>query len=169
MVRRLRRGRPALALAALGSLLLPGHLAAQRRLNYFVEAAGSGGFASVNLELRTVAAFRLRAGGGLLLLAPTIPLTGTFSIGRGYSSLEVGGGATLAFFPDSTRKSGILVDEIFDALTTGAGLGTVVLPSGVIGYRYEKPDGFLFRATLTPFFPDGHLLVWAGISLGGAF
>ncbi|MCK4344070.1 MAG: hypothetical protein KAX05_02205 [Bacteroidales bacterium] len=51
-----------------------------------------------------------------------------------------------------------------------------VLPTGTIGYRYQKLDGgFLFRIGITPIrilgfaIYDPHVIPWAGLSLGYSF
>ncbi|HRY97651.1 MAG TPA: hypothetical protein P5550_01205 [Bacteroidales bacterium] len=70
-------------------------------------------------------------------------------------------------------------------LETGAGTSLILSPGdgvqalaihGVIGYRYQKKHGLLFRAGFTPFVGialdddgDNILMPWIGISLGYSF
>ena len=55
----------------------------------------------------------------------------------------------------------------------GGAEGTGVILHGVIGYRYQKKNGNLFRIGFTPFTfkEDGiwYLFPWVGISLGYSF
>ena len=147
--------------------VVPRAAMAQRRLGYYAEVGGNGGFASLNLDLRPAARLHLRAGGGLLLW-PTVPLTASYVLGHGNSGLEIGGGATVLFFPpeDPDDPFGQRLAEL---ITFGKGVGTVAFASGVLGYRHEGPTGSLFRVTFTPYYGHGHLLAWGGISFGGAF
>lgn len=68
---------------------------------------------------------------------------------------ELGAGVTIAGGETSAWASE--VDEDF----------STVIPTGTIGYRFQRPGrGFVFRAGLTPFFSDGELVPWAGVSFG---
>lgn len=153
---------------ALYPVALVTHARAQHRAHYFLEAGGSAGYVSLNLDVRTVSSLRLRAGAGLLSFRPAFPFTATVALGRGNHSLEVGGGATVVNFGSTPLSSAEKL--VLDFLGSfGGGLGTVVVGTGVLGYRHEKPGGFLFRATLTPFIDEGNVTLWAGLSIGGAF
>jgi len=149
----------ALLLAGLSQAGAP--LQAQRAVGYFVEAAGSGGFGSLNIEFRPTERLRLRGGVGLILAYPTMPFTATVALGRGRRAVEVGAGATLMFFPHW--------DDLGVEFEDRTDLRSVVVPSAVLAYRYESPTGYFFRVGLTPFFPRGHPFFWGGISFGGAF
>lgn len=73
---------------------------------------------------------------------------------------EAGGG--LLFFGGERIDWGGF-DDNEDAFS-----GTLV--TGVIGYRYQKPEGgFVFRAGLTPFIGSGEIVPWFGVSFGGSF
>ena len=144
------------------------NLQAQQRGGYFVEAGGNAGLVSLNLELAPVGPIHFRGGLGLLYIAPSVPVTGTVVIGRGSSALEIGGGATFVFFGgrDSTHTFG---EQFVELLVLGKGLGTITVPTGVLGYRHQQAGGFLFRATFTPWIYHGRVLWWGGISIGRTF
>lgn len=145
------------------------HAAAQHRAHYFVEAGGNSGSISLNLDVRAFSSVRLRAGAGLLSIWPAFPFTATLTLGRGSHSLEVGGGATVIVFPPKGESSGSLAQDFAELFLLGEGIGTVVVGTGVLGYRHEQPGGFLFRATLTPFIDEGNVTLWGGLTIGGAF
>jgi hypothetical protein len=142
--------------------------AGQHRAHYYLEAGGSAGTASLNVDVRSVARLQLRTGLGLASIWPAVPLTATYLIGSSRSALEIGGGATMMFFPPTDPKDPI-GDRFVKLLAFGAGAGTQVVPSAILGYRLDQPGGFLLRVTATPFLFHGHASMWAGVSLGGGF
>jgi hypothetical protein len=149
------------------TLLVPRPAQAQSTMGYFVELGGNGGFASINLDLPLTQRLHARAGGGLLLW-PTAPLTVSYLIGSGPNRLEIGGGATVIFFPPENPDSPAL-ERIVSLFTIGQGLGTRALMTGVLGYRHEGPTGSTVRVTFTPYFGKGRMVAWLGVSLGGRF
>ncbi len=161
----MRRRVPLLLLAV--TLLATAPALAQRRAGYYVELGGNGGFASLNLDLVPIGHLHTRAGVGLLLW-PTVPLTASYLIGSGPNQLEIGGGATVIFFPPADPNSPAL-DRFVELITIGKGLGTRAVMTGVFGYRHESRSGSMFRVTVTPYFGRGRALVWFGVSLGGRF
>jgi hypothetical protein len=161
---------PLLTLLVALAILSTGTTAAagQHRAHYYVEAGGSAGTASLNLDVRSVARLQLRTGVGLASLWPAVPLTASYLLGSSHAAFEIGGGATMMFFPPTDPRDP-LGDRIVKLLSLGMGAGTQVVPSGILGYRLEQPGGFLLRVTATPFFFHGHTSMWAGVSLGGGF
>lgn len=136
-------------------------LLAQHPAYYFFELGGPGGLASMNLEVNPVAHLRARLGAGLFLW-PSIPAMATYTFGTERNSLEIGVGATAILFPANSESD----RELFD---WGPDSGTLVIATGAFGYRHRTDGGFLFRATMTPLYGDGHAVMWVGISVGHAF
>lgn len=142
----------------------------------YFELGGSGGLWSVNAE-RALGNLRLRAGFASWSVGDsfgagtddyvTVPLTISLLRGQGNHRMEVGGGVTVgstsfrSALDDSEQRSG------FTTLT------------GILGYRYQKPQGgFLFRAVVVPMYgfgsadaayPDKGFFPSAGLSFGFAF
>jgi len=142
-------------------------LQAQHRLGYYVELGGTGGFASFNVDWRVAGHLHLRGGVGDLLW-PTAPFTASYVFGGGRSGLEIGGGATVFFFPERDASDSF-GEQLTELLTIGKGVGTVALAGALVGYRHEKPSGSIFRVTLTPFVGHDKIAAWLGVSFGGAF
>ena len=163
---------------ALVTVAMPSVLSSQaaRQNVAYVELLGSGGVASVNLEVGTDA-LRMRAGIGRWTSGDlfgagsttffTVPLTLSHVRGDGNHHLESGGGVTFgrenftSAFDGSSRRSR------FTTLTA------------LVGYRYQRPGAsVIFRAMLTPLYglgkeedayPSRGLTPSIGISLGAAF
>jgi hypothetical protein len=120
----------------------------------FAEVGGAAGIYSLNYEYRPIPEFGARVGASFFPCLFNCQPAGLFPMslhaiaGEGSHSFELGGGVMIA---TSDRKDGRLVYPEF-------------------GYRYERPDGgFLFRATMTPFFRISDLkflIPWGGISFG---
>ncbi|HEX2120710.1 MAG TPA: hypothetical protein VHL59_03625 [Thermoanaerobaculia bacterium] len=90
-----------------------------------------------------------------------IPLT-VSSVNRPASNhhLELGGGVT---FAAGDRQ------DLFESVDDDEQFSDVFL-TGILGYRYQKPDGgFQFRAALTPLAGGGDFLPWFGLSFGYAW
>lgn len=137
-----------------------------RKNSIYGELLGSGFLLSVNYERELHRAENLRVnfriGIGSAIFVNAVPLTGlNFLIGQRRRFLELG-------------MNGIRTYS-FDFF---GGTGQYVLGNPIIGYRFQGDEGFLFRATFTPFFqlydpqdwiPDDTFLPFAGISLGYKF
>lgn len=142
-------------------------LAAQHPLGYFAELGGNGGFASLNLDWRAAGHVHMRAGVGMLLW-PTSPFTLSYVTGNGRSGLEIGGGATVFYFPPRDPDASP-AEQFVELIAIGKGVGTVAAATGILGYRHESARGTVFRATVTPYYRSGKSVIWFGVSLGGAF
>ncbi|HOY48332.1 MAG TPA: hypothetical protein PL185_03020 [Flavobacteriales bacterium] len=130
------------------------------------EIAGSGYLLSVHYErtlwMNESLSFNARIGVGSALFINAIPLVGlNATYGKKASKLEVG------FNAIRTYTFGIMGGE-----------STYLMGNPILGYRYQKANGFLFRATVCPFFPlydpdnwlQSRLFVpYGGLSFGYAF
>jgi hypothetical protein len=165
-------------LLAVVAMLLPGQTFAQSREEarnaVYLELLGSGGLFSLNYEREIADGVLARAGFGSWASSSfwsdaettvtTVPLTVALVRGRGRHRLELGGGMTV----------GRRTRDTFDGSS-----GNFVSWTGLVGYRYEKPNrGFLFRAGATPFYgfgaedvayPERGFFPSFGISLGYSF
>ncbi len=141
----------------------------------YVELLGSGGVWSANLE-RALGAFRFRVGigawsaddsfGAGTINYSTVPVTMSHVKGDGNHRLETGIGVT------GGRRA-------FDSSFDGGERTRFATLTGILGYRYQKPDGrFVFRAVLTPMYglgtvesayPDKGFFPSLGLSFGTAF
>lgn len=140
-----------------------------RKNSIYGELLGSGFLLSVNYEREIHRTEKLqvnfRIGFGSAIFINAVPLTGiNFLIGKKKSYLELGmnGIRTIAF----------------DFFAGTGGIGDYVLANPIIGYRFQGEEGFIFRASLTPFFqlydpqdwiPDETFVPFAGISFGYKF
>lgn len=142
----------------------------ERGRGVYAEIFGSGVTYSFNYDQR----FQKRLDGlgfkaGLSFLAVdgtglgTVPFGLNYLLGKNGKYFELGLGGTYGFGYDNQYTLFGSDDE----RTSGDG----VLGNMVIGYRREPVDGgFLFRATLTPFFgSDFFWPLYAGVSFGYAF
>jgi hypothetical protein len=130
------------------------------------ELAGSGYLLSVNYErtlwMNESFSFNARIGVGTALFINAIPTLGlNATYGKKANKLEVG------FNAIRTYTFGIMGGE-----------STYLMGNPLVGYRYQKANGFLFRATFCPFFPlydpDNWLqsrlfIPYGGLSVGYAF
>lgn len=140
----------------------------QTRGAYF-ELLGNGGLFSFNYEQEVRPRLLLRTGVGAWesedlfssnkVSIVSVPLTATYLIGSGRHFFETGGGVLLGH----QDNPGLEQSGPFASLTA------------VIGYRYQKERGFLFRAGLTPFvpitsgdnaYPDENAMASVGVSFG---
>jgi hypothetical protein len=164
--------RPALLLLAL--LLAPATLAQEARNAVHFELGGSAIVPSVNYERRLNTNWFGRAGLSVVTgqsdsatdgdTATTfiVPLTASY-VSRPSSShhLELGGGVTIA---GGDRQ------ELYDFGDGEDEEFSTLFVTGIVGYRYQKPDGgFQFRAAFTPVAGGGDFLPWAGVSFGYAW
>jgi hypothetical protein len=158
-----------LLLAVIASVIAPAARAQSLNAAYG-EIGGSGIIPTVNYERRLNERWFGRIGLGVAFsyteedsdAAFAIPLT-VSSVNRPASNhhLELGGGITIvAGDRQELFDYGDDDDENFSTLSV----------TGIVGYRYQKPDGgFLFRATFTPVVSEGDFLPWAGVSFGYAW
>ena len=79
-----------------------------------------------------------------------VPTAMYYYLGGEKSRFEIGGGIGYVI---------ILTDEDHEEFT---GLTF----HGVLGYRYQKKDGLLFRIGFTPMYYGGRFVPWLGLSLG---
>lgn len=170
---------PARALAFAALVALPGPPAAAQtpwtpftaRNSVYLEAGGNALLYSVNYERLVIGNLSARVGvsaipgwfpwvegddgAGLVM----VPVLASVMFGPGNHHFEVGGGAT---FGNASVDIGDL-----------EGSEHWVYGSGMIGYRYQRPEGGLvFRATMTPLFIevlDISTLPMIGLSLGRSF
>lgn len=133
----------------------------------FGEIAGSGYLFSVHYE-RTLwtndeLSFQARIGVGSAILINAIPTIGVnTTYGKRANKLEFG------FNVIRTYAIGIM-----------GGDGKYIMGNPLIGYRYQKEKGFVFRASFCPFIPisdpddflpnDRIFIPFGGISFGYAF
>lgn len=148
------------------------------RTAIYLELLGNGGVYSINVEHNLKSNFYGRIGMGAWSAEGnwgtgdrtivTFPVMGNMLFGEGSNKLEVGAGMLVgwsrfnsAFGEENDRSYGI-----FDL-------------TGVVGYRYQKPEGgFLGRIGLTPFYaftggedayPDPGFFLSGGMSVGYSF
>lgn len=148
------------------------------RTSVYLEVLGNGGLYSVNVERLVSSRFAARAGfatwtsddlfGAGKQTLVTVPVLGSFLVGRGSSKLEVGAGLLLGR------------GRFESAFGAGNNSSRTILDlTGVAGYRYQRPaGGVLFRIGLTPFlaltggenaYPDSGLFLSGGASVGYSF
>jgi hypothetical protein len=126
-------------------------VAQSARNTFYAEGYGNGyNFFTINYDRLVSSNVALRI--GLNPISVAIPLTASYLIGLGgASNIELGLGLT-AFLQS---REGIT--------------GTGVVGTGILGYRYQEPNGGLFfKAAYTPFL-NGGLISWGGIGLGFTF
>ncbi|HEY2323268.1 MAG TPA: hypothetical protein VGJ82_10455 [Thermoanaerobaculia bacterium] len=147
---------------------LPAYSQQSRNAVYF-ELGGSAVVPSINYEHRLNENWYGRAGlswvrsasDGTNATTYIVPLTASW-VTRPASNhhLELGGGVTIAA---GDRQ------DLYGDVGSGGKFSTL-LATGIIGYRYQKPQGgFQFRAAFTPVVGSGVAAPWAGISFGYAW
>lgn len=119
----------------------------------FIELGGKG-WLSLNVDFRIRESFALSIGAAGIEEGVS-PNVMAYYLGGKRHRLEAGGGVS-AIFDDGDFIS--------------------IMVHGIIGYRYQKKKGLLFRVGFTPMFAipfteEGNYAVipWAGISLGYSF
>ena len=116
---------------------------------YFIELGGKW-FASANIDFPINKSNRLSI--GISPVEPDIVPTIMYYNLRGENSrFEIGCGLGYIVILDSEIER-----EKFKGVTL----------HGVLGYRYQKKNGFLFRAGFTPILFSDVFLPWAGMSFG---
>jgi hypothetical protein len=141
----------------------------------FLEVFGNGGAFSLNYQRLVSEAVAIRAGVANWstqdfekTTVTTIPLTVSYLFDASGGGVEVGGGLTLGSKKEEERP-------LFggDWLTTST--QTVVDLTGILGYRWVRPGGWMFRVAFTPFiafsgdYPDSGFSPSAGLSVGRVF
>ena len=149
----------------------------QSRTNAFLEILGNGGAYSLNVERTIHDQLALRLGFGAWSSDNwgagkknfiTVPVTGSYLLGKGKSKLELGGGFLLGNI--NYRSSFNTTDDFRQ---------TIFNLTGIIGYRFQPAyGGFLARIGLAPFYsfdrrpeayPDPGFFLSGGLSLGYSF
>ena len=145
------------------------------RNSVYFEFLGNGGLYSLNYDRELVEGLRVRIGyagwtaedlfGGPATSMQTVPVSLHVVRGRGRHQADIGGGAVMG---RRERAAGL-----------GGDSGSFTSLVGVIGYRYQRPEGgFVFRAGFTPFYglgdeaeayPEKGFFPSAGVSLGFGF
>ena len=130
----------------------------------YLELAGNGLIYSINYERFLSEDFTIRGGfgitPGLIFIEGTfihIPVTASYLIGSKTSKLELGLGATYFAGEDT---------EIFGL---DAGDQSLMFLTGIIGYRYTSPAGFVFRVFFTPLYSsesEPNFNPYGGLSFG---
>lgn len=143
----------------------------------YLEILGNGGVYSINYERFVSKDISIRAGFGSYsgeslwsaeeVSITTFPLMANYFYGQGRNRLELGAGILLG-----SKKVENQFDEDFQSTS-------IFNLTGVVGYRYQKPQGgFIFRAGLTPFlalsggedaYPDKGFSLSGGVSFGYSF
>lgn len=133
----------------------------------YLEIFGDGLIYSVNYERLVTEDFTLRVGfgytPGLIFVEGNfiqIPVTASYLLGGQSSKLEMGLGATF-FSGQDVEFLGIDAEDF-----------SVVLVTGILGYRYVSRGGFVFRIALTPFYSsesEPNFNLYGGLSFGFMF
>lgn len=134
----------------------------------YLELGGCGITYTLNYERLLSKNFALRGGIGItpgFLFVDgtifTIPLTGSYLIGEGYSKLELGLGATYLTTTD------------IDIFGLPAGSSSLIAFDGIIGYRGGSPNGgFIFRIAFNPMYSsdfDPNFIPYGLVSFGFGF
>jgi len=115
---------------------------------FFIELGGKP-FYSVNIDFQIMEMSRLSIGTqyAYKIIIPNVMYYGL----RGERNSKFEYGAGMSYLPIDTGKW----DE-----------GLPLLIHGVLGYRYQKKNGFIFRAGFTPIIFSGGFLPMFGISFG---
>ena len=141
----------------------------------YLELLGNGLLYSLNYDRMVTDNISVRAGyGGLTVSNSTvssgvivtedikitlIPVLANYLRGEGNHKLEMGGGIVLV----SVDYSGNVADVDFSLAADGA------IPTGNLGYRYQKSEGgFFFKASLCPFFAET-MVTSVGLGFGYSF
>jgi hypothetical protein len=141
----------------------------------FLEVLGNGGAFSLNFERMVSDGVAVRAGVANWSTqdfgktsVTTVPLTVSHLPRGSAGGLEVGGGFTLG-----SKKEEVRPLSGGDWLTTDS--QTIVDLTGILGYRWVRPSGWMFRVTFTPFiplsgdYPDSGFFPSAGLTVGRVF
>ncbi len=139
----------------------------------YFEMFGPGIIYSLNYEFRPVRQFSVRAGYSSWSMSTfflfvdgwfrfqAFPVTASYLTGQGSHSLEIGGGAV----PMHVEIEG--TDFFFGQEIDGS--KTIILGTGIFGYRYQPYKGAFLKAAITPLFNSDNLLFYGGVSIGYSF
>jgi len=133
----------------------------------YLELGGNGIIYSVNYERLLSENISLRGGFGItpgfFFVEGTfidIPVTASYLIGSERSKLEMGLGATF------------LASSNVEVFGLDSGDQSLIILTGIVGYRYISPSGFVFRIFFTPLYSsegDPPFVPYFGLSFGFAF
>lgn len=162
--------KPSILLIASLLLIASSGSAQEARNAAYFELGGSAVVPSFNYERRLNERWFGRVGASVITgetendsdTTFVVPLTASYVTRPADNHhLEVGGGLTVSAGDEQDWYDfGDDDDEQFAA----------VFVTGLVGYRYQKPQGgFQFRAVFTPVMGGGDLLPWAGVSFGYAW
>jgi hypothetical protein len=139
------------------ALPCPGQDTGRAHGSMFLETGGNAYFgATFNLEFFPAGQVGLRAGAGLDVFSstPVYPVQFVVLFGATRSKLELAGGVTIA----TEEAEG---NWHWD--------GTRAFATGFFGYRYQRPQGFLFRIGVVPLFWTNKHLPWVALGFGQSF
>jgi hypothetical protein len=138
-----------------------------KKNQFYLEIGGNSLVYSISYERLLSEDFTLRAGFGItpgLIFADGtfihIPVTVSYLIGGKRSKFETGLGLTYFAGTDV---------EVFGL---DAGDQSLIFLTGIVGYRYSSPGGFVFRIFFTPLYSsdaDPYFYPYFGLSFGYAF
>ena len=123
----------------------------------FIEFAGNtflGGTLNAEVFLNQTVALRAGAGRDGFTQTKVFPLHVVLLAGAGSSKLELAAGVTVAQEGNANWNN-------WD--------GTKAFPGGFLGYRYQRPRGFLFRIGVVPHLWSNNQFPWFALGIGTAF
>jgi hypothetical protein len=154
-------------LVAMILIATPCAVAQSARHGAYFEIGGSAAIPSLNYERNVRGPWWGRVGLSVVTAESSTDSDTTFvapltvsHVNRpdGNHHLELGGGLTVSFGDEQDWYD--FEDDEEDDFAS-------VFATGIVGYRYQKPDGgFQFRAVVTPFLGEPGLFPWAGVSFG---
>ncbi len=127
------------------------------RAAVFVELAGNSLLGVTgNLELHLGSGIGVRVGAGQDFYTGTrvVPLQAVVLLGSGHSKLELAAGVIIA-------REAHLTDWPWN--------GTKTFFTGFVGYRHQRPRGFLVRIGVVPMFWTDTKAPWVALGLGTTF
>ena len=135
----------------------------------YVEIGGNAIVPSVNYERRLGERWHGRAGISFITGETSEDSESTFifpftvsSVNRPLSNHHFEWGGGLTFVTGDSQ-------DLFETVDDDEKISNVLL-TGILGYRYQKPDGgFQFRIAATPVLGDDLAAPWMGFSLGYAW
>jgi hypothetical protein len=148
-----------IVLLVVGAVPCPGQESARAHGSMFFELGGNAAFgASMNFEVFLAGPLGVRGGVGKDVFSgtPVYPLQVVLLSGAGRSKLELAAGVTIAH--EDPAYSG---NWHWD--------GTKPFANGFLGYRYQRPRGFMFRIGVVPLLWTNAHIPWVAIGLGTTF
>lgn len=144
-------------LLVLGAVPCLGQDVGRAHGSVFIDLAGNAfiGF-TANAEVFLAGPVGVRAGAGADIFSqtPVFPFQVVILLGGGRSKLELAGGVTVA---QETYSGNWHWD------------GTKAFAGGFIGYRYQKPRGFLFHIGVVPLPWTNSHIPWPALGMGATF